>query len=738
MITAVRAWISAASSQSAYLALGSAQTGWFGLPVNSGLPTYEVGAGTGWWLVNGGTTTLYIYGNNSTPIHFNRGGGGSTDDAAGALGYSGTIGGSYDYYLPPTAPTSVNATPSTSTAGRITVSWGAPSDNGGLAVTSYNVYRGGTYIGNTTSLSYADSGLTAGTSYTYTVRARNPVTDQAGTESVNSSSATATAPGVPGAPTGLTATASTTVTGRISLSWTAPAITAGGITGYQVYQGGTLIASTTGTGTTYVVSGLTPYTTPSFTVAARNSFADANSTQSAQSSSASTTVPGPPSAPTAFTATADGGTAGKVNFSWTAPSQTGTGGITGYNIYLSDGTLQHQTTGTGTSTSLTGYTPGATYTFYITARNALADTEGSESSASNTSTVTTLGESPAPADFTVTASTGVPGRLVLSWTTTPGGITGYTILDKTSGTEVLVAKVSNSVSSYMIDNLPIGTARTYTIKTRNAYTDTFSDGYPGNWGGPSSDAKSATPSSNFTQDVGTLSAATDNTNAVFNGTYTITSASGTSITYLKTNANVALTTSAGTITNNTNTTFSGTYVITSIPTANKLTYAKTASNISNISGASGSLTDTTNQALSGTKTVTSVNTGAKTFTYDYSGVAIASVAVPLGTVTNTAGAIYNGSGFTISSIPSPTTLTYAKTNADLPETNAAGIVTDTTNRDEFNGEFTVAGVPSYDTFTFVTTGEADVSSRETSAPGDAYRASSPARIDIKYRSGWAG
>jgi chitinase len=68
----------------------------------------------------------------------------------------------------------------------------------------------------------------------------------------------------PAAPTGLAVTGTTS--SSVSLSWTAPS---GTVTGYQVYENGTEVASVTATSDT--VTGLASSTTYSFTVAAYNS-----------------------------------------------------------------------------------------------------------------------------------------------------------------------------------------------------------------------------------------------------------------------------------------------------------------------------------------------------------------------------------------------------------------------------------------------------------------------------------
>jgi chitinase len=82
----------------------------------------------------------------------------------------------------------------------------------------------------------------------------------------------------PGAPAGLTVTGTTS--SSVSLSWTAPS---GTVTGYDVYENGSQV--TTSTGTSATVTGLAASTTYTFTVAAYNSYGTG-----AQSSSVSGTT----------------------------------------------------------------------------------------------------------------------------------------------------------------------------------------------------------------------------------------------------------------------------------------------------------------------------------------------------------------------------------------------------------------------------------------------------------------
>lgn len=85
---------------------------------------------------------------------------------------------------PPSAPTGLSATAASSS--QINLSWTAATDN--VAVTGYRILRGGTQVGTSTATSYSDTGLTASTAYTYTVRA----VDAAGNLSDPSQSATTT------------------------------------------------------------------------------------------------------------------------------------------------------------------------------------------------------------------------------------------------------------------------------------------------------------------------------------------------------------------------------------------------------------------------------------------------------------------------------------------------------------------------------------------------------------------
>ncbi|MFD3946718.1 glycosyl hydrolase family 8 [Streptomyces sp. NPDC058579] len=100
--------------------------------------------------------------------------------------YGTPSSGGSDDTTAPSVPGSLRSTATTSTSASL--AWNASTDN--VGVTGYDVFRNGTLVGTATSASYTDTGLTASTSYTYTVKAR----DAAGNVSGGSNAVTVTTP----------------------------------------------------------------------------------------------------------------------------------------------------------------------------------------------------------------------------------------------------------------------------------------------------------------------------------------------------------------------------------------------------------------------------------------------------------------------------------------------------------------------------------------------------------------
>lgn len=81
----------------------------------------------------------------------------------------------------PTAPVLLAAAEITATT--VILVWTPSSDN--VAVTGYNIYRNATLIGTTTNLVFKDTGRTASTAYTYTVKAFDSISNLSAAATLN-------------------------------------------------------------------------------------------------------------------------------------------------------------------------------------------------------------------------------------------------------------------------------------------------------------------------------------------------------------------------------------------------------------------------------------------------------------------------------------------------------------------------------------------------------------------------
>lgn len=94
--------------------------------------------------------------------------GNSTQGNVDIGAYEYQPGGSSDV-TPPSVPTGLAGTATSTTS--IALTWNASTDGSGSGMAGYHVYRGSTLIASPASNAYTDTGLTAATSYTYTVSA---------------------------------------------------------------------------------------------------------------------------------------------------------------------------------------------------------------------------------------------------------------------------------------------------------------------------------------------------------------------------------------------------------------------------------------------------------------------------------------------------------------------------------------------------------------------------------------
>src|SRR2546426_1830634 len=162
----------------------------------------------------------------------------------------------------PSTPTELFA--SAVSSSQINLSWTASTDN--VKVTRYIVRRNGVQVATPAATSYADAGLSAATTYSYTVAARDAagnISPDSASVNVTTASAADTTP--PSTPTGLTAAAAGST--RANLSWSASTDNVG-VTGYIVRRNGVQVA--TPATTSFADTGLSAATTYSYTVAARD------------------------------------------------------------------------------------------------------------------------------------------------------------------------------------------------------------------------------------------------------------------------------------------------------------------------------------------------------------------------------------------------------------------------------------------------------------------------------------
>ena len=177
----------------------------------------------------------------------------------------------------------------------------------------------------------------------------------------------------PSAPTNLTATAG--AAGTIALSWGASSDVVG-VTGYQIWRGGTLLSVVPSDVVAYADSGLAPNSAYSYVVTA----IDAAGNVSPAAEATATTRPPPdvvaPTAPRNLTARASKGK--RVSLAWSAAIDDV--GVAAYRVYRSGGMIA-TVTGTGYSDSVTGKTTSLVYTVVA------VDTAGNASAPSNAATV---------------------------------------------------------------------------------------------------------------------------------------------------------------------------------------------------------------------------------------------------------------------------------------------------------------------------------------------------------------
>jgi hypothetical protein len=365
--------------------------------------------------------------------------------------------------FPPSAPRSVSVVVSNAQA---TVSWLAPSSNGGAAITSYLVTSSpGVHsctftvqAGSTASPSCIVTGLTNGRSYTFTVSATN----SAGTSEQSAVSASAIPVTTPSAPLSVVGTSGD---GRVNLSWTAPLQYGGAeITDYEVWYSAFSIGpfvtfpDSVSTNRTAVVTGLTNGSTYYFKVVAVNAVG-LGETSVMSAGVVPAAVPG---APTSVSAERGDELA---TISWTAPASNGAT-ITQYTVTSNPGGLTCVWASGPLSCDVLGLTNGTSYTFTVSATNSVG--EGNPSSASQAVVPAAVPGMPT----SLSGSSG-NGTVSLTWVT-PSSVGGSGILDyiieyssNSGATWTTFTDGTSTTTSATVTGLTNGTSYVFQVSASN-------------------------------------------------------------------------------------------------------------------------------------------------------------------------------------------------------------------------------------------------------------------------------
>jgi predicted RNA-binding protein with TRAM domain len=364
---------------------------------------------------------------------------------------------------PPSAPRSVSVVASNAQA---TVSWVAPSSNGGAAITSYLVtstpgVHSCTFsvpAGGAASPSCIVTGLTNGRSYTFTVSATN----SAGTSEQSAVSASAIPVTTPSAPLSVVGTSGD---GRVNLSWTAPLQNGGTeITDYEVWYSAFSIgpfvtfSDSVSTNRTAVVTGLTNGSTYYFKVVAVNAVG-ISETSAMSAGVVPAAVPG---APTSVSAERGDELA---TISWTAPASNGAT-ITRYTATSNPGGFTCMWASGPLSCDVLGLANGTSYSFTVSATNSVG--EGNPSSASQAVVPAAVPGMPT----SLSGSSG-NGSVSLTWSA-PTAVGGSGILDyvieyssNSGATWTTFADGTSTATSATVTGLTNGTSYVFQVSASN-------------------------------------------------------------------------------------------------------------------------------------------------------------------------------------------------------------------------------------------------------------------------------
>lgn len=399
---------------------------------------------------------------NGSAVYDNSGTGTNIMDVSSSNGANYTITGAPSCSTNPSTPgTPVSTSTNYTTA---TFSWTASSAGSNCTLGGYRVYRNGVQMGDVTNgTSYTDSGLTSGTSYSYTVRAF----DTAGHTSNLSTAAsikTKTDDMSPTTPTAVTAAAPNAAS--VNLSWSPstdfPNPGGVGVQGYKIYRNNATTATYTVTnGTSFIDSNVTSNTTYTYTITAYdmlgNESAPSNAV-SAKTQPATANCAGNPTVPANLTSSSDSPTS--ITLSWTASTAAENCTLSGYRVFRGSTQIG---TANGTTYIDTRLQANTSYNYTVQAY----DTDGHSSAISAARTAVTQADTTAPsAPATVMASAPSPGQVTLTWgaSTDDVEVVGYRIYR--DGTRI--GNVGSTIRTYSDTTVAANSDYGYTVSAIDA------------------------------------------------------------------------------------------------------------------------------------------------------------------------------------------------------------------------------------------------------------------------------
>ena len=414
----------------------------------------------------------YGAGGLNDPTGGNNAGGSCSPDptlwCTGVAGYDGPTGlGSLQGIAPlgapglPGAPTGIGATVGDASA---RVAWSAPASNGGNAITSYTAIAlpdGKRCTWTSGPLACTITGLTAGTTYAFTLRATNAVGTGPSLELASA----------PGQPTGVTGTRGD---GRVTLTWTAPTSSGGlPITGYTATASpGGASCAWTGGPLACTVAGLTNGIAYTFSVRASNSVGTGPASVPSAPVTPST-LPGP--------AQSVAGTPGNASaaVTWSAPAWNGGATVTGYTATASPGGATCVWTSGPLTCTITGLANGTAYTFSVTATNVAG--AGPASGPSPSVVLTPVPG--APTGVVATPAASIAGALAVTWSAPDPGdspISSYAAFAYAPGTSTALAGCTSGtpVNAPTTQCTITGLANGVTVVVRVSATNASGQGLP--------------------------------------------------------------------------------------------------------------------------------------------------------------------------------------------------------------------------------------------------------------------